>query len=407
MRIRSLVARLVGRSLPALAAFVSLSVPSPAEDGPIGVVYVQSNVAGPNANGLFGFRRDSAGHLTPLKGSPFPTGGSGISPTFDLGPYDSDQEIIAAPGGLLMTTNGGSDTIAVLKVGRDGSLRPVPGSPFPSGGTNPVSLGLRGDVLTVVNKDMDPGRPGPSLPNYTTLRLDGGGRLTPTDRTPQLVDLGASPTQALVAPDSPLIFGCDFLGGTLRSFRIRGGGLVPVDVQGAPAGEFADSGKPPLPLGLAAHPTKNLFYVGFVTINRMGVYRYHESGRFHFVRSVNNSGQGLCWILVRPDGGRIYTSNTADNSVSVYDSSGRNAGEPIEIQKVTLKGQANAYQIALDPSGKFFYVVTQRNSADLPDSANALHVLSVDGDGLLSEIASSPTVLPVPEGTRPQGVIAF
>ena len=57
-------------------------------------------------------------------------------------------------------------------------------------------------------------------------------------------------------------------------------------------------------------------------------------------------------------GTRIYTSNTADNSISVYDSE-RDPEEPAEIQKVTLKGMANAYQIALAPSGKFFYVVTQ------------------------------------------------
>ena len=106
------------------------------------------------------------------------------------------------------------------------------------------------------------------------------------------------------------------------------------------------------------------------------------------------------------EGTRLYTSNTADPSISVYDLTG-DPTEPVEIQRVTLKGSSNVYQITLDDREKFFYAVTQRNSADLPASANALHVLSVDGEGMLEEVASSPTLLPVPASSRPQGVLAY
>src|SRR5262249_24273390 len=106
------------------------------------------------------------------------------------------------------------------------------------------------------------------------------------------------------------------------------------------------------------------------------------------------------------DGSRIYTANTGDNSISVYDTT-FGPDEPIEIQKVTLKAKGNPFQIALDPAGKFLHVVTQRAAPTLPESANALHVLKVNGDGTLTEVDSSPTVLPVSEGTRPQGVAAL
>ena len=100
------------------------------------------------------------GNLTPLPGSPFATGGAGYATDIDLphfGLFDLDQNIIANPGGtLLFSTNGGSDTIAVFNIQSDGGLIPVEGSPFPSGGKNPVNLGLAGQYLFVVNKNEDP-----------------------------------------------------------------------------------------------------------------------------------------------------------------------------------------------------------------------------------------------------------
>jgi len=370
------------------------------------VVYVESNVATGRGNAILAFRRDAAGKLTMIPGSPFPAGGNGVSPSFNLGPYDSDQEIaVDAEKTLLFAVNGGSDSIAVFHIRRDGGLVPVAGSPFSSEGTNPVSLGISGNILTVVNKDQDPGRPGPSPANYTTFRISEEGELTPVEDSTVAVAAGASPSQALVSPSGRLVFGADFMGGLVRSFALsRRGDLDPRAALRLPASEFADTNAPPFPLGLAVHPRQPYLYVGFVTINRMGVYRYRSNGRLEFVRSVNNSGKGLCWIDPNKAGTRLYTSNTADNSISVYDL--EDPAAPVEIQKVTLRGPGEAYQIALDSAGRFLYAVTQKNSATEPDDSNALHVLSVGRDGKLDEVDSSPTVLRVPAGTRPQGVVA-
>jgi hypothetical protein len=107
-----------------------------------GVVYVESNLFGENANSILAFRRDENGALTLLPGSPFLTGGSGVAiddvPT--VGAFDSDQNIIVNPERTrLFAVNSGSDTIAVFDILPDGGLVPVPGSPFSSGGINPVS----------------------------------------------------------------------------------------------------------------------------------------------------------------------------------------------------------------------------------------------------------------------------
>ena len=86
-----------------------------------------------------------------------------------LGPYDSDQEIIVnSDHTLLLTVNGGSNSISVFKIMADGQLAAVKGSPFSSHGVQPVSVGLNGNILTVVNKHEDPAQiADKSLPNYT------------------------------------------------------------------------------------------------------------------------------------------------------------------------------------------------------------------------------------------------
>ncbi|HEV3163970.1 MAG TPA: beta-propeller fold lactonase family protein [Isosphaeraceae bacterium] len=393
---------LVLLALGGLMAETAAEEPDKAKD----VVYVESN--DPAGNAIFAFERHDDGSLTPLPGSPFPAGGAGITPTFDLGPFDSDQEVIVNPSHtLLFAVNGGSDTIAVFQINQDGSLTHVKGSPFPSGGSNPVSVGLAGNILCVVNKDQDPGHPGQFLPNYTSFRVTSQGKLIPVPFSTVFVDAGASPSQALTSPNGNLLFGADFMGGLLRSFVIADGGrLLARAALPLPAAEFADSGAPPFPLGLAVHPERPLLYVGFVTISRLGVYHYSSSGALRFLRTVPSSGHGMCWVLLNKDATRLYTSNTGDPSVSVYDTSDDPA-EPVEIQRVNMKSSGGGFEFGLDSTGKFLHVVTQQSAPTSDVSANAIHVFKVADDGKLTEVPSSPTVLPVPNFVRPQGVVAL
>ncbi len=386
-----------------------LAVPCEAQFGdnpPSNIVYVESN--DPDGNAIFAFKRHADGSLTPLPGSPFDAKGLGITPTFALGPFDSDQEVIVNPSHtLLFAVNGGSDTIAVFRINPDGSLTHVKGSPFRSGGSNPVSVGLAGDVLCVVNQDNDPGHPGQILPNYTSFSVAGNGQLTPIPRSSVYVDAGSNPSQALPSPDDDLLFGADFLGGILRSFTINGRGRLKVaDAQPAPAALFAGTGAPPFPLGLAVHPARKLLYVGFVTINQIGIYQYRESGELIFLRSVPDSGNGVCWLTLNKNATRLYASNTGDPSVTVYDIS-KDPTRPIEMQTLKYSSTGGGFQFALDSTGSFLHVVTQQSAPTSDASANALHVFKVANDGTLTEVQSSPTLLPVPNLVRPQGVAAL
>ena len=84
------------------------------------ILYTETNDPRPGMNAILAYRRGTDGSLTPLPGSPFTTGGVGVGdPTQGLGPLDSDQEVIASPDRrFLFAVNGGSNTIAVFRIRR-------------------------------------------------------------------------------------------------------------------------------------------------------------------------------------------------------------------------------------------------------------------------------------------------
>lgn len=389
------------------------------------VVYVESNDVAQGKNSVLAFSQAADGSLVPLPGSPFATGGTGVgNPTQALGPDDGDQQIVLSPDGThLFAVNAGSNTIAVFDVRADGSLAPIAGSPFPSGGVNPISVGIAGSHLIVVNQAQDPAQPGAGTPGYVAIPLSADGTLgTPGPLTPA----GKSPQTALTSPDGKLLFGVDFMAplanggqGPLRAFTIGNDGAltaapgtplaIPAVAGGTPEGT-------PLALGPAIHPTQKIFYVGFVLRKAIGVYTYDATGSLTYVTSTPVSGAAPCWTRFNTAGTRAYVTDTADNSVSVLDTS--NPLAPVEVQHLVLAdtgplyangmgGQAptsETYEESLSPDGKFLFVLSQNTNPDLTITAgNVLHVLTVGGDGMLTETV--PDVkLALPAGVRPQGV---
>src|ERR1043165_7853174 len=103
-------------------------------------IYVESNIGSvDDQNSIYAFANDGRGNLTPLAGSPYLTGGTGV-----LAPGSSeinaDQQVIAnAAGTALYAVNGPSNTIAAFTINADGTLTTIAGSPYPSGGQNPMS----------------------------------------------------------------------------------------------------------------------------------------------------------------------------------------------------------------------------------------------------------------------------
>ena len=395
-----------------LAATIAAGVPAEcAADREF--IYVESNIQSPNGNSIFAFQRSADGTLSQVVGSPFLTQGAGVQDTtIEFGPYDTDQNIVIDKNRrLLYAVNSGSDTIAAFHVNSDGTLTPVSGSPFPAGGeaggTNPVSLGLSGDILFVVDQSGDPGRPSTVLPLYTAFHIESDGSLTPIAGSTVSVAFRTSPSQALTIPDKKLLFGADFLGGLLQAFQFDSEGhLNQRPPTPLPASEFVNDPSPRAVLGLITHPQLPLLYVGMPTVSRLGVFRFDKHGRLTFVRSVPNSGIAICWLRTNRAGTRLYTTNqgsfTSTSTISVYDIT--DPETPKEIQSITPSGISNATQIELSLDEQNLFVVSQHfNTITPPNQGKALHVFSIGADGTLKEDVA-PITLDVPEGAQPQGI---
>ncbi|MEA2654647.1 MAG: hypothetical protein QOI23_12, partial [Chloroflexota bacterium] len=131
--------------LGALALVGSISVAQVASAAPdvTGHVYVNDNTAGTNSIGAFD--RHADGTLTRAAGSPFAAGGAGTGTV--TGSQGALQ--VTADGRYLLAVDAGSNQISVLRIRRDGSLRQVAGNPVWSGGIEPVSIAVHGNVVYV------------------------------------------------------------------------------------------------------------------------------------------------------------------------------------------------------------------------------------------------------------------
>jgi len=383
----------------ALVAFLALTAAlTPAWSGAASdIIWLETNST--VGNSILAFKNDGSG--SPVFLGSTPAGGIGVfDKTFALGPFDSDQNLITNPEGtLLFAVNSGSNSIAVFHITAEG-LRSVEGSPFASGGSDPVSLGLKGDVLVVVNKDQDPAQ-NVSLvqPNYTAFHVWPNGQLTAIENSTVSVAYGSSPSQALVASRGPFVFGADFLGGLLQSFRLDKDGRLRQNLpQALPDFVFTGQTGGHLPLGMRTHPNQRILYVDITPISEIAVYIYGEGGRLSFVGTTSDSGKAPCWTVVNHAGTRLYVTNTGDNSISVYDLT--DPLNPVEIQHFVMADTTGAaFSTVIDDSDHWIYVSSEQASATATTAANAFHTLKVNSDGTVSEL-SLPTVLPI-GGTTP------
>jgi 6-phosphogluconolactonase (cycloisomerase 2 family) len=386
-------------------------------------IYVGSNDYHDNQNAIFAYKANEKGVLEQIPGSPFYTHGSGVSnPTQKLGPDDVETPVIIYKNKYLLAVNGGSNTIAVFEININGTLHPVAGSPFPSGGATPSSLATSGNYLYVVNKSDDPLHPSKLNPNYTTFTIANDGTLKPVDNSTYETVAGSSPSQVYISNDEKFAFGEDFLSfmltpakGTLRSFKRNDNGSLGA-VAGTPYSIPVKGGA----LGLWQHPKANVLYVGFPVTAQLGIYNIDASSGALTYQSSVSGGLASCWIRVTSDGKYLYLLNSAENTISVYNSS--NPTSLVFINKFALKKPGPLYpsatpgvnfttsedfHLAFSKDEKLLYVVSQQTNVDISvGNYNFLHTLYVGNDGNLSE-PLEPVQLPVSADIRPQGVAVY
>lgn len=364
----------------------------------VNAVYIESNIGQvPGKNSVYALKNDGKGKLTPIKGSPFLTGGTGVFETnsvFAPG-FVADQEIVVnAAGTLLFAVNGDSNTITSFGINSDGSLTNL--ATAASNGQDPVSIGLdenspAGPQITVANQANDPKQSG-GTPNITSFTVDlTTGILTPVDNSTITFSMG-SPAQALVSPSGRFVFVT--AGSTLNSYSVGAGGLLILNNSEIQSQALE---------GETVHPKQRVIYVGMPSINQLSIDSYNTAGDVALVRNIPNPGSLICWLTTNPAGTRLYTVESATRSLTVYDISGANALNPVQLQHVTVSGTTDEpTNLKLDPTGQFLYVLGLQPNQQTP--GNFLHVLNVSSaDGTLTE-TQTPIKIPIHSGEVPMGL---
>src|SRR5437870_419012 len=128
----------LGSSLVAVAAVTATVSASraAAASGVVGHVYVNDNTAGENT--VAAFDRHADGTLSPIPGSPFAVGGAGTG----QGTGSQGALQLSADGRYLLAADAGSNQISVVRIKSDGRLTETEGSPVASGGNKPVSIAV-------------------------------------------------------------------------------------------------------------------------------------------------------------------------------------------------------------------------------------------------------------------------
>ncbi len=183
-------------------------------------VYTNNNVGGPNT--VSGYSVAANGSLTPVAGSPFATGGMGEGGGF----FASGRITVCAVGNFLYVSNSGSNNVSGFSIDPGtGVITPVVGSPFPTGG---ISGGLGISLAATPDGSFLIAGHGGSQ-NLRVFAKNPDGSLTPVG---PLVPAGGLVDGMKVTPDgSFLAVVLPDVGphGAVRIFRIdSAGGLTPM-----------------------------------------------------------------------------------------------------------------------------------------------------------------------------------
>jgi hypothetical protein len=383
------------------------------KSGPVAfVAYSLSNIANSDNNSVLAVPYGQDGKVTGGI-SQCMTGGKGATQLTMPGTVDGNDQIVVNPENtLLFAVNQGSDSIAVFNILKNGGLKEVDGSPFPSGGKAPGSLGLSGDTLLVVNRSRDGVRDLEKIaPNYTSFKVAADGKLTQVPGSNVQADPATAPTAIQAAPQGGVAFGPSD-GGPIRGFNIDASGKLaeaPGSPFTAPPSAYPPSYDPKaeFALGTGVHPTKPYVYMPLPTAPALAVFSYDDKGTLKFESSVPTVGAFLpCWIAITKDGRWLYTTSAATNNVTVFDIT--DPTKPVQIQSIGFMDPGNAWNLALDPSDKFLVVNSPRAAPVVPPGkGNYQHILSVGADGKLTDLQpgmGNATKLPVPIDAAPYGI---
>jgi 6-phosphogluconolactonase len=373
MQMRTKLGAVVVLALATVGTTAGTGIAAAARDGVVGHVYVNDNTTGTNT--IAAFNRHADGRLTAMAGSPFPAGGAGTGTS--VGSQGALQE--TGDGRYLLAVDAGSNQISVLRITAGGRLAAVPGSPFSSGGIEPVSIAVHGQLVYVANA-------GTGGSDYAGFMLGQGGRLSPIKGSKVALQDGSQPGDVLFNATGTNLAGTRVGTSLIDSFAVRPDGRLtpapgsPFKAQGP--GPFGSEFRPTNPSQLFvsnAHGDPNTGTVSAFHVSRNGALA--SIGRSPF-RDLQTAP---CWVEITHDSRFLFTVNTAVPSISRYQITAGGSLQLLGSTGFNLPTGLSPFDARLAPNGGTLWVV---------DSGSAMVSGFAVDDGDLTELHSSPTALP-------------
>jgi 6-phosphogluconolactonase (cycloisomerase 2 family) len=314
----------------AAAAAAALGVAQPAMASSPGAVYALSNEA---QNAVITFDRAADGSLH-QRGATL-TGGTGS------GAGLGTQSALARSKGFLLAVNAASNDVSVFRTGRHG-LRLV--DVESSGGTQPVSVSIRGRLVYVLNA----GNGG----NVSGFRLSEHGKLKPiAGSTQPLPSVNAGPAQVAITPDGDGLVVTEKATSTIDTFPLRHGARAGVGTAHPSSGIT--------PFGFAFGPRDTLIVSeaagGAALASSASSYDLRH-GRFTTVSaSVPTLQTAACWLVTTGNGRYAFTTNAGSDSVSTFAVS--RAGVLSLLHSDSAGAGAHPTDAALSRGDRFLYTL--------------------------------------------------
>jgi 6-phosphogluconolactonase (cycloisomerase 2 family) len=347
----------------------------------------------PMRNGVAVYRRGSDGSLMPLIGSPFNAGGKGLT-----GGDIDEQGAIRVAGRYVLAVNPGSDSIAVFEKTPRGLLH-VEGSPFPSGGSTPLSLTVHGEMVYVANQAAEFANPqGP--PNITGFRLMSDGRLVPVPGSTVELPKGMGPAQVEFSTNGRLLvatagFQADGGDGSrIYAFRVLGDGKLTAG-ENAPIKPEGATGT----VGFSLSPAGDRVFVS--TFKESGVVAFEVDPNTAAIRQmgmpVGNDQRAACWTALSRDGRTLYVGNFVSNSISAYDVAPE--GRLTLLGSVPRRGATNkdTKDIELSPDGRYLYAVGS--------GERQISIFRIESNRLLTELPAGQSPVTLATGQNITGLV--
>lgn len=321
-------------------------------------IYTIGNAFG---NTVIGFEIQEDGTLVQLPGSPWETGGWGLTVT----PFTQNGLIATEDGRHLFAINILTNNISVFRVADDGTLTQVPGSPFDTGGQVPSCMALSEDVMYVAHL-------GTNLNfcvecDYRGLRWDEVNEtLTPIPDS--VIPLPINPPGFVLAvefaPDGVNMLGARVGDHKIDSFMLDHDSGLLTPAPGSPFDSVITQ-----PLGFAFSPVNDsqVFVSNLVELDeRPGLLSsFLRSGSTGQIAPIpgfpyTTGDQGAaCWIALTSDGRYLYTTNTRSDTISRYTVNPEGTLNFVEVVDVPKFDEINDEPLDMIITGddQFLYLV--------------------------------------------------